>query len=286
MRKILLQLDSDRLPSVFDAVTAYDAGVDRLLQYGGVEPGAVQGLVHGAMFTRGGEELKNSAVFIGGTDVSEGEVLLEKVQEAFFGPVRVSVMLDSNGCNTTATAAVIRMASAGDLAGKKVVVLAGTGPVGQRAATLLAMEGAEVVLTSRALGRAQVACDAIRERSSVEVTPDASADAESVRRILDGAYGVLCTGATGIMMVPESIWKAHPTLQVLADVNAVPPLGVEGTKPTWDGKEVQGKRIFGALGIGGLKMKIHRRCVAQLFERNDRVLDAEEVYAVAKELVA
>ncbi|MGD9001851.1 MAG: methylenetetrahydromethanopterin dehydrogenase, partial [Anaerolineae bacterium] len=82
----------------------------------------------------------------------------------------------------------------------------------------------------------------------------------------------------------ESIWVEHPTLRVLGDVNAVPPLGIEGIKVHWNGKEKHGKAIFGAIGIGGLKMKIHHGSIARLFEQNDLVLDAEEVYATAREI--
>ncbi len=284
MKRLLLQLDSDKFASVFDTITAYDAGVDHVLQYGGIAPDDVRDLVYGAMFTRGGDDLKNSAVFIGGSGVPTGEAMLKAAQEAFFGPVRVSVMLDANGCNTTAAAAVAKMLSVGEMAGKKVVVLAGTGPVGLRAAAFLAKEGARVTLTSRRLARAEAACTSIRERFGVEVSPAEAADAEEVRHVLDEAYAVLCTGAAGIVLVPEAVWIEHPALRVLADVNAVPPLGVEGIKPHWNGKQKHGKVIFGALGIGGLKMKIHRASVARLFEQNDLVLDAEEIYATAKEL--
>ena len=284
MKKILVQLDSDKFPSVFDAITAYDAGADYVLQYGGVAPGDVRDLVYGAMFTRGGEDLKNSAVFIGGSDVSTGEAMLKAAEEAFFGPVRVSVMLDANGCNTTAAAAVAKILSVGEVKDKKIVVLAGTGPVGLRAAALFAKEGAQVTITSRRLERAEAASASIKERFGTEVRAVEAADAEGVRHVLEGAYAVLCTGAAGVMLVPEAIWTDHPTLRVLGDVNAVPPLGIEGIKPHWDGKEKYGKVIFGALGIGGLKMKVHRACVARLFEQNDLVLDAEEIYAIAKEI--
>ena len=141
MKKILVQFDSDRVAAVFDAVTAYDAGIDVLLQYGGIEPGEVRDLVYGAMFTRGPADLKNTAVFIGGIDVAKGEAILREAVGSFFDPLRVSVMLDSNGCNTTAAAAVVKVISAVAVSGQKVVVLAGTGPVGQRAAGLLAGRG-------------------------------------------------------------------------------------------------------------------------------------------------
>jgi len=284
MKKILIQLDSDRIASSFDAIAAYDAGADQVLLYGGVAPDEVRGIVYGAMFTRGGADLKNTAVFIGGSSVPRGEAMLDAARAAFFGPVRVSLMLDANGCNTTAAAAVAKICSKGDVTGKKIAVLAGTGPVGLRAAALLAKEGAMVTLSSRILARSEAACSSIKERFGVEVSPAEVADAKGTARVLDGACAVLCCGTAGVTLVPESIWSNHPTLQVLADVNAVPPLGIEGTESGWAGHEKHGKSIFGAIGVGGLKMKVHRACVARLFDRNDLVLDAEAIYAAAKEI--
>ena len=288
MKRILVQLDGDRMPSVFDAITAYDAGADLVLQYGGVAPDDVRGLVYGAMFTRGPADLHNSAIFIGGADVAKGEALFREARGAFFGPLQVSVMLDANGCNTTAAAAVTKLLSVEDLTGKKVVVLAGTGPVGQRASGLLAKAGADVTvaetLPTQTLERAQAACAAIEMRFGVHVTAAAAAGADAVRQVLEGARAVLCTGAAGIALVPEAIWKESASLRVLGDLNAVPPLGIEGTKANWNGEVVDGKVAFGALGIGDLKMKVHHRAIARLFEQNDAVLDAEEVFTLAKEL--
>jgi hypothetical protein len=284
MKKILIQLDSDRIASSFDAITAYDAGVDRVILYGGIMPEEVRGIVYGAMFTRGVKDLKNSAVFIGGSSVPRGEALLNEARAAFFGPVRVSVMLDANGCNTTAAAAVAKIRSKGDVTGAKIAVLAGTGPVGLRAAALLASEGAMVTLSSRILARSEAACASIKKRFGVEVSPAEAADAQATAGVIDGAYAALCCGTAGVTLIHESTWSNHPTLRVLADVNAVPPLGIEGTESGWAGYEKHGKSIFGAIGIGELKMKVHRACVAQLFDRNDLVLDAEAIYATAKEI--
>ena len=284
MKKILLQLDSDKHPSVFDTITAYDAGADHVLALGNVAVEDVRDLVYGAMFTRGGEDLRNSAVFIGGSDVPTGEAMLEAATGAFFGPVRVSVMMDSNGCNTTAASAVAKIVGAADVKGKKAVVLAGTGPVGMRAAAFLAQEGCQTFLTSRRLERAQKAAAQIKERFGVEVTPLAVSDETTTRQALEGAAVVLTTGKAGVQLVSEALWTTHPTLRVLADVNAVPPLGIGGIKPHWDGKEKHGKIIFGAFGIGDLKMKVHGACVARLFESNELVLDAEEIFAIAREM--
>jgi hypothetical protein len=284
MKKLLLQLDSDKFASSFDCITAYDAGVDHVLSYGGVAVDDVRNMVYGAMFTRGGDELKNSAIFIGGSSVPVGEAMLKAVQDAFFGPVRVSVMADPNGSNTTAVAAVLKIIRAVPVAGKRAVILAGTGPVGVRAATLLAKEGCQVVLTSRTLSRAQDACRAIHDRFKLDITPLEVKDEGTTMHAVEGANVILTCGAAGIELVKKEIWAAMPSVEVVADVNAVPPTGVGGIKPTDDGKQREGRIAFGALGIGGLKMKIHRASVARLFERNDLVLDVEEIYAIGKTL--
>src|SRR5438552_9969230 len=144
-RKILIQLDSDPQPSAFDRVVATDAGADEVLGYGGVRPEQVRDLVHGAIFTRGPKDLKSTAIFIGGSDVAAGERLLEEVRGHMlpqFG-LRVSVLLDANGANTTAAAAVRAAARHLELRGCPALVLAGTGPVGQRGARLLVGGGAQ-----------------------------------------------------------------------------------------------------------------------------------------------
>src|SRR5881628_3130740 len=134
MRKLLLQLDSSRLPSVFDRVVAYDGGADEVMSYGGVVEADVRDLIHGCIFTRGPKDLKNTAVFVGGADIAVGEQLLTAATKAMFKPFTVSAMLDSNGSNTTALAAVAKMVKAvGAVRGKRVLIVAGTGPVGIRA---------------------------------------------------------------------------------------------------------------------------------------------------------
>src|SRR5499427_5471388 len=95
-KKILIQLDSDPLPSVFDRVVAVDAGADEVFSYGGVKPEQVRDLVHGAIFTRGPKDLKRTAIFIGGSDVAAGEKLLAEVRRHLlpqFG-LQVSILLD------------------------------------------------------------------------------------------------------------------------------------------------------------------------------------------------
>jgi len=146
MKKLLFLFDTDPYASVFDTVVAYDGGADRVAGYASVTPDNVGALVDGTIFTRGGKDKQSTAIFVGGSDIPKGEALFEAVKKRFFGPFRVSIMLDPNGSNTTAAAGVALLTKGRKLKGKKAVVLAGTGPVGQRAARLLAREGAKVVV--------------------------------------------------------------------------------------------------------------------------------------------
>jgi hypothetical protein len=285
MKKLLIQLDSDKHPSSFDRIVPFDAGVDDVLSYGNVTVEDVPALVQGSFFTRGIPDLKNTAIWIGGSNVPAGEALLAAVQKTFFGPFKVSVMLDSNGCNTTAATAVAKIVKALDVRGQRVVVGAGTGPVGMRAAGMLAGEGAKVVLTSRSLERAKAAADIVAKRFGVEVEGAALADDASARQVLAGATALFTCGTAGAQVVSKAVWTSTAGLKLIADINAVPPLGIEGIDMNDNGSEREGRISFGALGIGGRKMKVHRTCIARLFEANDILMDAESVYQVAKELV-
>jgi hypothetical protein len=285
VRKLLIQLDSSPHPSVFDGVVARDGGADDVMAYGGVTDEAVRDLVHGAIFTRGPKDLHNTAIFIGGADMAAGEQVLAAVQKTFFGPFRVSVMLDSNGSNTTAVAAVVKLVQTiGDVKGRRAVVVAGTGPVGTRAAGLLARAGARVAITSRHGDEAKRVADHIRARFGGAVESIVVLDPAHVASALGDAELLLNAGPAGVQLVPRDAWSNLPKLRVVADLNAVPPLGIDGVEVTDAGADRNGAKVFGALGVGNFKMKVHKRCIAKLFERNDLALDAESIGDVAREL--
>ena len=282
MKKLLFLFDTDPYASVFDTVVAYDGGADRVAGYANVTADNVGALVDGAIFTRGGKEKQNTAIFVGGGDMTKGEALLKAVKKKFFGPFRVSVMLDPNGSNTTAAAGVALLAKAKKLKGRKAVVLAGTGPVGMRAAALLGQEGADVTITSRTKQKGDEAAKAIEARFGVTVKSIEAPDDASRAAAVKDANIVFAAGAIGLQLLPASAWQDNANIEMVADVNAQPPLGIEGIEATDKGKERSGKLAFGALGIGGLKLKLHRACIGQLFESSDQVLDAEDIYALAK----
>jgi hypothetical protein len=132
--------------------------------------------------------------------------------------------------------------------------------------------------------RAEKAAQAIEARFGVKVKPVQGADEAARSKDLEGAQIVFAAGAIGIELVKASHWEKNPTIEAVADVNAQPPLGLEGIEATDKGKKRDGVICFGALGIGGLKLKLHRACIGRLFESFDAVLDAEEIYALAKEM--
>ncbi len=294
-RSILIMLDPDAQTSSFDRVVATDAGVDQQFAYANVAPDQVQGLVHGAIFTRGMDDLKRTAIFVGGSDVEAGEKLLARVTETFFGPMRVSVMFDANGANTTAAAAVLAAGKHVELSSASsptALVLAGTGPVGQRAARLLAREGVAVRLASRSLQRATAAANAINKTiGNSLVTGIETRTDDSLKQALDGVAIVIAAGAAGIRLLATNIRETAADLRVAIDLNAVPPLGIEGIDVTDKAKAIPhaasstGTIIgYGAIGVGGTKMKIHKAALRSLFESNDKVLDAEAIYQIGKSL--
>jgi len=281
MRRILIHFDTDPVPNVFDRVVAVDAGVDELFSYGGITCENVEPLVHGAIFTRGPADLKHTAIFIGGSRVEAGQRLFERVWSIFFGPMRVSVMIDSNGSNTTAAAAVLATKKHADLKGRTALVLGGTGPVGQRAAQLLAREGVRVRVASRSLERASATAAAIRSAvADAEVSGVSFGSAADVEQACRGVEILIAAGAAGAQLLSTEQRESIAGLKVAIDLNAVPPAGLAGIEVTDKGTERHGAYCYGAIGVGGTKMKIHKACLARLFESNDQVLDTERIYQI------
>jgi len=145
-----------------------------------------------------------------------------------------------------------------------------------------AKEGAQVSLTSRDKQRATAACRLIQARFGVSPIPLAAVDNDARGATIRGADIVFAAGAIGVELLEERHWRDEGNIELIADCNAAPPLGVGGIDATDKGNTRQQKLAFGALGIGGLKLKLHRACIAQLFQSSDQVLDAEEIFALAK----
>ena len=284
-KKLLYQFDTDTIASVFDSVVAYDGGADHVTGIGSVNPQNVLAMVDGCIYTRAPKDKQFTAIFVGGSSLTEGQAVFDAIKKRFFSNFRVSVMFDSNGSNTTAAAAVANIVNTCDVSGKKAVILGGTGPVGQRAAALLSLEKADVFITSRNVEKAEQISAEINERfdTNVKALPGGTND-ERVTSIL-GASIVMATGASGVVLLNKKDWIESQSIEVVCDANAMPPLGIEGVELNDKAKEIGGKKAFGAIGFGGLKISVHRECVSRLFHSNDGIFDAEEIYRIAKEML-
>ena len=286
MKKILIQLDTDQHPSPFDAIAAYDADVDVVLGFGEITAENLADVVQGAIFPRGPDGLASTAFWVGGSNVRDGEAVFGAARELFFKPFNASIMLDSDGSNTTAAAAVARVRGAVDLKGAKAAVM-GVGPVGLRTAELLRREGAEVTMLTfppDTMGGKHRRASGIpvAQEAGFEVVEPASSDE------LDGALAdqavVFAAGPAGTQILRRGGW-AQDGVQVVVDYSAAEPVGVEGVDRGDNLDEEDGVKKLGALAVGGPKMKLQKACIRRMFETKGMVMDLEGVYDVALEVL-
>jgi threonine dehydrogenase-like Zn-dependent dehydrogenase len=204
------------------------------------------------------------------------------------------MIVDPRGAHTTGATQVAKVYETyekkelGTLEGKKAVVLAGTGPVGQVCCKLLALEGADVYLTSRKLEKAKAIARKLNEELDIKRIKGirVSTDEERIEAV-KGAEVILATGTAGVQLLPFEILKNHAReCKVIADVNAVPPYGIEGLKPTDDMIEVlPGVFGIGAIVIGSLKNEIEVKLIEDALAASKGVFDYKVAYKVAKSLV-
>lgn len=288
--KILIQIDSDRHASVFDSVVAIDSEIDHLLPHANVGPEDIEGLVHGAMFTRGVKDLSHTAIFFGGNDVVATEELVRATKKCFFGNLRVSLLSDPNGSNTTAAAAVLCAQNETELGGKNITILGGTGPVGQRIARLIggvASAGnppASIRICSRSLKKSQGVCDSLANLTGFTFSPFETSSDQLTRESVRNTDIAFAAGAAGIELLSEGWMSSGSAPKVAIDLNAVPPAGIFGVSVTDQGEKRDNTLCYGAIGVGGLKMKIHKQAIKNLFLSNDLTLETEETYRLGVEL--
>lgn len=284
MRKILVQLDTDQHPSAFDAIAAYDADVDIVLGYGAVTSENLIDLVQGAIFPRGPDGLANTAFWVGGSRVRDGEAVFQAARKLFFEPFAPSIMLDSDGSNTTAAAAVALVRNAVALKGARAAVIA-VGPVGLRTAQLLRREEAEVTLFTfppdvMKGGHRRASGIAVAQEAGFAVVEPSSSD--ELDAGLAGHAAVFAAGPAGVQILRRSGWTQEG-VRVVVDYSAAEPVGVEGVDRMDNLDEQDGVLTLGALAVGGPKMKLQKRCVQRMFQAKGTVLDLEGVYDVALE---
>ena len=287
VKNILLQLDSDSQCSTFDSVVAVDAGADVLLRHGSVTPDNIVGLVHGAMFTRSPRKLKSTAIFLGGSDADLVDQNYRKVVETFFGPVRVSVVMDASGCNTTSAAAVhlaLKHYRQQSELPRTALVFGSTGAVGRRVVQLLVQAGFHVQCQSRRLENVNKLIDSLAAAGVAADSLSPAVEPASWLELAKQASIVVGAGAAGVNYLDEATSeKVQQTPGVLVDLNAVPPAGIGGIGPMED--QLLGQRYaLGALTVGNLKMTLHKAIVQRCFASNDQQFNLDEIFELVKTL--
>ncbi|KUK13710.1 MAG: Uncharacterized protein XD52_1002, partial [bacterium 42_11] len=267
-KKVVFFFSTDKYPSPFDVLVLYDAGADVVFPCGGLEVEEVKDLVLDAMFPRGPKGILDTTIFIGGKDVSKCEKILEVTKKTMFPPFEMAVAFDPAGACTTSAAMVSKVAKvAKDKLGKSlpditVTILAGSGAVGSRAAFLFAKDGARVIVGASRLESAQRVAEEINGKLGKEKVFPAF-----VPRFIEDDKGetyeackdsdvVVSTAAPGVMKLSLELLKRLPKTKIVADVNAVPPLGIEGLRMDADGEElIPGVYAIGPLSIGNVKLQ-------------------------------
>jgi hypothetical protein len=295
-KKVFIFFDTDKHASPFDILTTLDIFPEaEILKYENVNVEDAERIVYDTIFPRGPEGAKYTKIFINGRDFKTANEILEKIEKCMFPPFEVAVIIDPRGAYTTATAAVAKTLELsltkglGDFDKKTITVLAGTGPVGQTAARLYAAERAELIVTSRSLQKACSVATKINEELKVERVRGVEAQtSQDIGKAIENTDIILSAGAAGTELLPLEVLKKHgKKCHIVADINAIPPLGVEGLNPNADGKEML-PNIFGigALAIGKLKNKVEARLIKKAAEEPKGIFDYRIAYEIAKSTVA
>jgi len=294
-KKVFIFLDTDKHASPFDILTTIDVFPEaQILKYENVTTEDAEKIVYDTMFPRGPEGAKHTKIFINGRDFKRVNEILGKIKKSMFPPFELSIIIDPRGAYSTASAVVAKslelslIKGFGKLEGRSVAVLAGTGPVGQTAARLYASEKANVIVTSRDLQRvSEVAAKINEEALSESVRGFQAQTPEETGKAVADAEIILSAGAAGTQLLPLNTLKEYGRkCKIVADINAIPPLGVEGLKSTAEGEEVL-PNVFGlgALAIGKLKIKVEAELIKRAAEEPKGIFDYKVAYEIAKKRV-
>lgn len=262
--------------SPFDVNMAYDAGWDAVVPYAGVDLHEMTGFTQDAIFSRGPSGVRRTGLFVGGRDALLAADMLDAAKKAMVPPFEVSVFADPSGAYTTAAAMVAKVEQAlakhfsADWRNRAVVVLGGTGPVGVVAATLVAQAGAQVRLAShQGSDHASKTTALLRQRFGSNIEAVDSGSTQARRELLQDTEVVLAVAKAGVQVLSRDEMTNAAALLVAADLNAVPPEGIESVGVHDDAKPLglpgDSKAVgIGALAVGNVKYKTQQSLLRQM----------------------
>jgi len=291
-KNVFVFLDTDKFCSPFDMLVVTDAFPDsNIFKFENVTGEDAGKIVYDTLFPRGPLGAAHTKIFINGSNFEMVEQVVAATQKSMASaPWGTSIIVDPRGAYSTAAGAVAKTLGLslekgfGVLEGKNVTVLAGTGPVGQTAARIYATEKANVVITSRTLAKGQAVADKInKEVGAQRVKVVEVSKSEQTAAAVKDAEIILSAGAGGIQLLSASDLKVAKKCKIVADINAIKPVGVEGLDSNDDGKElVKGVFGIGALAIGKLKIKVETNMIKKATEAPSGMFDYAMAYDAAK----
>ena len=298
-RSILHMLDPMPNNSPFDINMAMDAGFDVLMPYSNVKLDSVYRLTQDAIFSRGPAGVKRTGIFIGGRDLGLAMDMLDASQQAMVPPFEVSVFADPSGAFTTAAALVacvekeLKAKHGQELKDCTALVFGGTGPVGIATGIIASLAGAETALVDHlSYDTAEDIAKAYNRRFGCTLKGAcASSEADKIKLVANIDL-IFCVAKAGVQVLNAAILKEAKQLKVAGDVNAVPPLGIEGVKrndsgaPLLHAINAQGAVGVGALAVGNVKYTLQHEMLKLMLDTDKPLyLDFREAFNKARDLV-
>ena len=285
--------------SPFDINMAIDAGYDIAFPHQNMQLAEVSGMTQDAIFSRGPTGVKKTCLFIGGRDIGVAMDMLDAAKKAMVSPFKISVFADPSGAFTTAASLVacvgheLKNKTQHGFKGTKVIVFGGTGPVGFTTAIIAAQQGAHTTIVDySSLDTALKFAAEAKRRFNVDLAATIAVSDEDKARLITDADIIFCTAKAGIQVLSASVLSSAKKLKVAGDVNAVPPLGIEGLKVMDSGVLLthainsKGAVAIGALAVGNVKYNLQHQLLRQTLETKTPVyIDFRGAYECAKELI-
>lgn len=280
--------------SPFDVNMALDAGYDSVTAYTDVALADVGNLVQDAIFSRPPDAGVATGIFLAGKDAPIALDMLNAARKAMVPPFAVSVFADPAGSFTTAAAMVAKVEKAlakhhdRNLKDTRVAIFGATGVVGYCTAVIAAEHGAKVTIVGHdGMERVENLAISMKARFSVTVDPVDGSTEPRKKSILREAQVVLAAAKAGVQVISRAQLEAATGLLVAADVNAVPPAGIEGLKVNANGEPLNATNAvgIGALSIGNIKYKTQAGLFEQMIKATKPVIyDFRDAFTLARDL--